>query len=96
MTKTISSNYSPNASAAMDKIRQRKQAYLNRLDPSDMSAQLVLADLARFCRANASTFDPNPQIQARLDGRREVWLRIADHLEMTETELYDLFVRGVK
>ena len=92
---TISTN-SPNRQAALDEIRRRKQAYLDRLDPSNMSAQMVLSDLARFCRAGKSTFDPNPQVQSRLDGRREVWLRIADMLEMTETELYDLFVRGQK
>jgi hypothetical protein len=57
-------------------------------------AKVVLGDLARFCRANASTFHENPAIQAKLDGRREVWLRIQQHLQLNDAELWRLLTEG--
>lgn len=50
----------------------------------------VLRDLARFCRAHQSTAHQDPQVAARLDGRREVWLRIQEHLQLTDEELWEL------
>ena len=55
-----------------------------------VSAEAVLADLAAFCRANESTFHENPRIAAMLDGRREVWLRIQQHLNLAPSDLYAL------
>jgi hypothetical protein len=51
----------------------------------------VLTDLARFCRADSSTFSPDPHVAARLDGRREVWLRIAQHLNLTQEQMWQLY-----
>lgn len=51
----------------------------------------VLADLAKFCRAHESTFNPDPRIEARLDGRKEVFLRIQHHLRLTDDELWALY-----
>lgn len=53
----------------------------------------VLADLAKFCRANESTFHADPRLAAQLDGRREVWLRIQKHLNLTQDELWKLHGR---
>lgn len=50
----------------------------------------VLKDLARFCRANESTFNPDPRTHALLEGRREVWLRIQEHLQLTPEQIYSL------
>ena len=54
-------------------------------------AQEVLADLARFCRANESTHAADPRDAARLDGRREVWLRLAHHLNLPADALWELY-----
>lgn len=51
----------------------------------------VLKDLAAYCRANESTAHPDPNMAARLDGRREVWLRIQQHLRLTDDQLWSLF-----
>lgn len=51
----------------------------------------VLRDLAKFCRANQSTFHADARAAAALDGRREVYLRILQHLKLTPEELYDTF-----
>lgn len=45
-------------------------------------ARKVLADLNRFCRVNASAYDPDPRTHALLEGRREVALRILSLLEI--------------
>lgn len=94
--RTTTSNRTPNEQAALDLIRQRKQGYSHTFKDDDRFARIVLADLARFCRANETTFNADPRVDALLQGRREVFLRIAQHLDMTESELYDRFVKGVK
>lgn len=50
----------------------------------------VLKDLAQFCRAHSSTFHPDPRLHAMLEGRREVWLRIQEYLQLQMGEIYDL------
>lgn len=54
-------------------------------------AEVVLKDLARFCRAHQSTFHVDPRAHAMAEGRREVWLRIQHHLKMTPDELWELY-----
>lgn len=53
----------------------------------------VLKDLARFCRAHETTFHADPRVHATLEGRREVFLRIAQHLELDSTALWKLYGR---
>ncbi len=48
----------------------------------------VLEDLARFCRAEESTFHADPRVAAMLDGRREVYLRIMDHFKLDPEVLW--------
>ena len=67
----------------------RKQAY--RQTFKGIYGERVLTDLARFCRANESTFNPNPRAEGVLQGRREVWLRISKHLNFTDDELQAYF-----
>lgn len=54
-------------------------------------AEEVLKDLARFCRAHESTFAADPRAHALAEGRREVWLRIASHLQLSPDELWELY-----
>lgn len=75
--------------ATFDFLRRRKQSY--QLALTGPAGQDVLRDLAKFCRANESAFDPDPRIHAALEGRREVWLRIQAHLNLTPAQLYELF-----
>jgi len=70
-------------------LRQRKKAY--QLALTSPAGQEVLQDLMEFCRAKKPCFDPDPRIHAVLEGRREVWLRIEEHLERTSSELYRLY-----
>ncbi len=51
----------------------------------------VLVDLAKFCRAHETCFDADPRIHAVFEGRREVWLRIQQHLNLTPDQLWALY-----
>ncbi|ARS27619.1 Bbp19 family protein [Sphingomonas sp. KC8] len=53
----------------------------DRAEPSPHAA-VVLADIARFCRADETCFDADPRTHALLEGRREVWLRIQAALKL--------------
>ena len=71
-----------------DLLSRRKQSYKQVF--GGFHGKRVLADLARFCRATEATFDPDPRLSAYLDGRREVWLRIQQQLNLTDEEIYKL------
>ncbi|WP_158665255.1 Bbp19 family protein [Ensifer adhaerens] len=51
----------------------------------------VLRDLARFCRAHSSTFHVDARAHAVAEGRREVFLRIMHHVNMSEEDLWRLY-----
>ena len=72
-------------------LRHRKRSYQLTFDKSQPATQEVLADLAKFCRANEPCFDADPRIHALLEGRREVWCRITQHLHLSTDELYALY-----
>jgi hypothetical protein len=51
----------------------------------------VLADLRRFCRATLPTANVDSvHTTYLLEGRREVFLRIMSHLQLTEDDIYNL------
>ena len=70
-------------------LRTRKQDYVQVL--KGVHGERVRDDLAKFCRANESTFHPDPRVEGIMQGRREVWLRIQQHLDLSEDELFALF-----
>lgn len=82
----------PALQTALKKAREwlfvRQVAYRRTFDGP--VAETVLRDLAKFCRAHSSTFHPDTHVAARLDGRREVWLRIQQHLQLGDEELWTL------
>lgn len=71
-------------------FRCRSMAYQRVFDRENVFTKDVLKDLAKFCRANDSTFNKDPRIQANLDGRREVFLRIQNYLNLSQEEIYKL------
>lgn len=96
MAKTVSSVNTETTQEEIDPrdiLRVRQQHYQKTFQ-RNLSVEAVLADIAKFCRAGKSTFHPDARIHALQEGRREVWLRIAEHLSMSEEELYDRYVRG--
>ena len=70
-------------------LRDRSYAYKKVFNLNDRSARLVLLDLARFCRARETTFHKDHRIHAALEGRKEVWLRIQEHLHLNSEQLME-------
>ena len=54
---------------------------------TDEGVRAVLKDLQTFCRADSTCFHADPRVHAALEGRREVYLRIMDHLKLSTKEL---------
>jgi len=71
-------------------LAQRRADYRAVFTPGP-STDRVLADLAKFCRANETTFHVNPRVSDALIGRREVFLRVAHHLNLSDDQLWDLY-----
>ena len=82
-------------SEILDRVRTflttRKQAYVRVFGHDTIETRIVLADLAKFCRANQTTFLEDPRAHAALEGRREVFLRIQTYLELSPDELWELY-----
>lgn len=74
-------------------LGKRQQAYHRVFDRESPFVKDVLDDLAKFCRAEATTFHPDQRVHAALEGRREVWLRISQHLNLNPDELWKLYGR---
>jgi hypothetical protein len=78
-----------------DFLKRRRITY--NLAANQPAVQDMLIDLAVFCRANSSTvaLDKDGKVDRDLslilEGRREVWLRIANHLNLTTKQLYALY-----
>lgn len=73
----------------VDFLRKRRMAYVHTFKGTP--GEIVLADLAKFCRANESTFHPDPHVRCQLEGRREVWLRIQHHLRLSDEEMWERY-----
>ncbi len=66
-------------------------------DPAELGRQYrrlpltVLADLAELCFADQPTYDPDPRLDARQQGRRDVWLHINQYLKLTSEQLERIY-----
>lgn len=78
---------SPAQQARKNYLLKRMQAYQHVFNSENTFLADVFNDLSRFCRANDTTFHIDPRAHAALEGRREVWLRIKDHLDMNVDDL---------
>lgn len=71
-------------------IFHRQHAYKTVFKDDSLSAQEVLYDLAKFCRAYETTFHQDPRIHGLIEGRREVWLRIQNNINLDSETLWKL------
>ena len=74
--------------------RGRIYAWLFRGENGDLrrTGEMVLSVLRDFCFANPAdtVFDPEPLVMARREGRREVFLRIQNFLNLDESTVQKL------
>lgn len=86
-------NYEAQITERKGFVARRMQAYADVFADKE-STKLILADLKKFCRAEDSTFSMNARESALLEGRREVYLRIQDHLKLGHEELFKKLTTG--
>jgi hypothetical protein len=90
-----------NLTKSVQRILNRKSAYRRTfMDASgniSRDAEIVLADLRKFCRATSSsvmvspiTKSIDPIAMGMAEGRREVWLRLMAHLHIDEKQVFNL------
>ena len=73
-------------------LSDRQRAYM--LAFNTEAGKAILNDLAVFCRANETCVVPGDRDRTYvLEGRREVFLRIRAHLDLTEDQLLENFTR---
>lgn len=73
-------------------LDDRKRAY--QLTFGTPAGLTVLADLSVFCRARETCVVPGDRDRTYvLEGRRETFLRIQEHLELTPEELVERYTR---
>lgn len=61
-------------------------------EPMDGDVDIVMTDLAAFCRGYASTFHENERVHARFEGRREAFQRIMDFTRLDHDTLMRIYV----
>ena len=66
---------------------RKRQAYQAFFNENDRDAQVILADLREFCHADTPCWDEDARIHAAREGRREVWLRIKSHLNLSDEDI---------
>ena len=75
--------------ATMVRARSYKRVFM-RDGAIDRDAEIVLADLRNLAFGNSTTFHADPYVAARRAGRREIWLRISQHLNLDEEQVQKL------
>lgn len=77
-----------------DLFKRRRSAYKQVFRGEGPAKAIVLADLARFCHANATTHViGDTHGSAQLEGRRQVWLRIRQMVNLTDEEFQTMLNR---
>lgn len=75
----------------IESLKNRTLAYKNCFDTSQLENRAVLTDLALFCRIFTTTEEPGQKEDPKvLEGRRQVFLRIQEHIQFDHLQLYQL------
>lgn len=77
------------AERALAYVLERKRAYQQACGSE--TTRVMMEDLAWFCRADRTCFDLDARKHAMAEGRRQVYLRIQEHLTLTPEQLVQLY-----
>jgi hypothetical protein len=88
MIDWISEKYKQ-AMRTLDFVGARQRSYSMALNAP--AAKLMLADLAKFCRATVPPAGKTTEETWRLIGRNEVWCRMMEHIHLGPREMYKLY-----
>lgn len=68
-------------------LKGKERAY--RLSLGNESGKEVIADLRSYCNGTRSNFNSDPLEMARMEGRREVFMRIVNFMKIDYEQYYD-------
>lgn len=68
-------------------VKGKEQAY--RICLNNEAAKTVLADLRLFCNGTRTNFSSDALQMARMEGRREVFMRIMTFLKVDYEDIYN-------
>lgn len=76
-------------------LTDRQRAYRQVFSPMDSAAiTAVMHDLGQFCRGSETCVVPGDRdMTCVLEGRREVFLRIHDQMDLTIDQLLEKYIR---
>ncbi len=72
-------------------LHDRRLAYRLTFPDQSKPAQEVLADLTKFCHWGSTPFNPDPNVTLVIIGRQQVLLRIKQHLNLSDEQLFALY-----
>lgn len=72
-------------------LETRKTAYQLTFNQNNSWVREVLEDLARICRANETCYAEDVRTHAFNEGKRAIWLRIQQHLNLNAADLYRIY-----
>lgn len=75
----------------MERLGRRSKAYRFVFGAPGTANHDFLVDIMAFCRVNETAWSDDARHHARLEGRREVGLRILDHLRLEPDEIVALY-----
>lgn len=75
-------------------FHERCIAYNRAFDKQSPFTQTVMDDLAKFCRANESTYHVDARAHALMEGRREVFLRIQEFLSLNADQMLEKYTKS--
>ena len=78
----------PGEENLLETLRQKKGAF--QVTFNNPTGQQVLLDLAKVCGEGVTVYDVNDREHCRKTGRYEVWLYIAQLLNLSTEELFTL------
>jgi hypothetical protein len=99
----VIANAQSEAARAKDKTDAAEDAKLRRVEeayrrvfsegkPIDGDVDVLMMDLASFCRGYSSTYHTDSREHARLEGRREAFMRIMDFTRLDHDTLMRMYL----
>lgn len=81
----------PPKQKAQQYLASRAKAYQRVYLGTGIDGLIVLEDMAKFCKAHETTFHLDPRVSNILQGRHEFWLRVQQHLKLTDEQLWKMY-----
>lgn len=77
------------------RLREKKKSYQSLFGPKGLLESEAMMDLAWFCYAFRTTKEPGTDMLIN-EGRRQVWMRIQEYLNLEPDEIVQLYGAAIR